>query len=314
MAKVLVVGGAGYVGGYLTDQLIEMGHQVRVYDQLLYEDSFLKKVDFRYGNILDESALKPELLWADIVVWLAAFVGDPACALNPELTMKTNVDSIKFLTKNFKGRVLFPSTCSVYGAQLGELTEESSLNPLSLYAESKIKAEEVLLNDSRDNMIFRLGTLFGMSDSFARLRVDLVLNVLTIRAVLENQMSVFGGQQYRPLLHVRDVATAIVPNLETNHQGIYNLHTENVTIIELAHRIQKKIPSAELVVTESSFQDARNYMVSSQKAFETFGFTPKWSIDDGISEVAEVVGTRRIPNINLPRFSNVVALQSIITS
>lgn len=311
MSKVLVIGGAGYVGGYLTDLAIEQGHDVRVYDKLLYEDAYLKNVDFAYGDILDRKALKPHLDWADTIILLAGFVGDPACALNPELTMNTNVLAVKNIVEDFKGRIIYPSTCSVYGAQDGLLTEESPFAPLSLYAESKIEAEKILLAAPNETLIFRLGTLFGLSDTYSRLRVDLVLNVLTIRAVREGHMSVFGGQQYRPLLHVRDVATAMVPQIDTHATGIYNLHTENMTIIQLAERIQKYLPDTRIDITESSFQDSRNYMVSSDKARNELGFAPKWSIDEGIQEIRDAIAAHRIPNVNIPRFSNVAALQAI---
>ncbi len=306
--KVLVTGGAGYVGGWLTNQAVAAGHEVRVYDKLLYEDSYLKDIDFHYGDILDIQTLKPHLDWADTVIFLAGFVGDPACALNPDVTMKTNVTAVQNLVDNFDGQIIFPSTCSVYGAQDGELTEESPAAPLSLYAESKILAERILLNSGRQTLIFRLGTLFGLSDEFARLRVDLVLNVLTIRAVLENKMSVFGGKQYRPLLHVRDVATAMVPQIGTNASGLYNLHAVNTTIIDLAHQIKGIVPSAELEITESTFQDARNYMVSSDRARKELGFKPLYTPEQGIIEVANLIRQRRITDVNLPRFSNVAAL------
>lgn len=308
MAKVLVVGGAGYVGGWLTDEAIRAGHEVRVVDKLLYEDAYLKPVDFHYGDILDPKTINPHLEWAETVIWLAALVGDPACALNPEVTMDTNVGSVRHLVQNFGGRIIFPSTCSVYGAQLGELTESSPTAPLSLYAETKIDAEQVLTASSNSVLIFRLGTLFGLSDTYSRLRADLVLNVLTVRAVMEGHMTVFGGSQYRPLLHVRDVATAMVPQIETDNTGIFNLHTENLTIIQLANRIKALVPDAEIRGTESTFQDARNYMVSSDKAVTELGFAPQWTIDQGIKEIAETVGARRIPNVNLERFSNVAAL------
>jgi nucleoside-diphosphate-sugar epimerase len=311
--KVLVTGGAGYVGGWLTNQAVLAGHDVRVYDKLLYEDSYLKDIDFHYGDILDIESLKPHLEWADTVIFLAGFVGDPACALNPDLTMKTNVTAVQNLVNNFDGQIIFPSTCSVYGAQDGELTEESSVSPLSLYAESKIHAEKILMESGRQTLIFRLGTLFGLSDEFARLRVDLVLNVLTIRAVLENKMSVFGGKQYRPLLHVRDVATAMVPQIGTNASGLYNLHTVNTTIIDLAHQIKTIVPSAELEITESSFQDARNYMVSSERARTELGFQPLYTPDEGIAEVAKLIKQRRITDVNLPRFSNVAALTQMFS-
>ncbi len=314
MKNVLVVGGAGYVGGYLVDASLAAGHRVRVFDKLVYEDSFLKAVDFVYGDVNDIGTLKPHLDWADTVIWLAAVVGDPACALNPDLTIQTNVESVRGLVNNYSGRIIFPSTCSVYGAQEGLLDESSPFDPLSLYAESKIEAEKILLDAPNETLILRLGTLFGLSDTYSRLRVDLVLNVLTIRAVKEKQMSVFGGQQFRPLLHVRDVATAIVPQIDSHKSGVYNLHAENLTIIELAKRIQEVVPNATLKITQSSFQDARNYAVSSEKARMDLGFAPNWTVQDGINEIYEAMTQNRIPDVSLPRFSNVAALQSKLSS
>ena len=309
MSKVLVVGGAGYVGGWLTDSAIAEGHKVRVLDNLTYEDSYLKNVDFAFGDVLDFKAIEKHLKWADSVVWLSALVGDPACAINPKLTRLTNVESVRHLTESFGGRIIFPSTCSVYGAQNGLLDETSPTGPLSLYAESKLEAESILQNSDASTLIFRLGTLFGMSDYFARLRVDLVLNVLTIRAILEGTMSVFGGAQYRPLLHVKDVATAAVPHLSSNATGIYNLHTENVTVLELAERIKKIVTSSEIEQTEISFQDARNYRVSSDLARTELGFAPKWTIEDGIQQVADAIWNKRIKDVSNPRFNNSESLR-----
>ena len=303
------MGGAGYVGGWFTDMSLKAGHEVRVFDNLTYEDSFLKSVDFAYGDILDFESIKPHLSWADTVVWLSALVGDPACAINPKLTIQTNVESVRNLVSNFDGRIIFPSTCSVYGAQDGELNELSPTGPLSIYAESKLEAEEILLNSNATPLIFRLGTLFGLSDQFSRLRVDLVLNVLTIRAVLEHSMSVFGGLQYRPLLHVRDVATAAVPHISSDKSGIYNLHTENVTIVELAQRIQKVVPDSIIEQSEISFQDARNYRVSSDKAKLDLNFVPNWSVEQGIEEVANAILQKRIKDVSNPRFNNSESLR-----
>jgi nucleoside-diphosphate-sugar epimerase len=309
MSKVLVVGGAGYVGGWLTDEAVRAGHDVRVLDNLTYEDSYLKDIDFAFGDILNFTTVAPHLKWADAVVWLSALVGDPACAINPKLTRQTNVEAVRQLTENFGGRIIFPSTCSVYGAQDGILDESSPTGPLSLYAESKLEAEEILLKADAQTLIFRLGTLFGMSDSFARLRVDLVLNVLTIRAILEGTMSVFGGAQYRPLLHVRDVATAAIPHLDTKSTGIYNLHTENVTVLELAQRISGVVKESEIEQTEISFQDARNYRVSSDSARTVLDFSPKYTIEDGIHQVADAIWNKRIKDVANPRFNNSESLR-----
>ena len=309
MSKILIVGGAGYVGGWLTDEAIRDGHEVRVIDNLTYEDSYLKNVDFVFGDVLDFDLIKNNLSWADTVVWLAALVGDPACAINPSLTKKINVDSVKNLVDNFDGRVIFPSTCSVYGAQNGLLNEESTVGPLSLYAASKLEAENILLKSNATPLIFRLGTLFGISDTYARLRVDLVLNVLTIRAVLEGTMSVFGGEQYRPLLHVKDVATAVIPHLNDSTSGIYNLSTENVTILQLAERIQKIVSKVKIEQTEISFQDARNYRVSTDKVKDELSFLPRFTIENGIQEVANAITQKRIKDVGNPKFNNSESLR-----
>lgn len=314
MTKTLIVGGAGYVGGYMTDAATQAGYQVRVIDNLTYEDDFLKDVDFYFGNILDIASLRKHLDWADCVIWLAAFVGDPACAINPKLTLQTNVESIRNLINNFGGRIIFPSTCSVYGVQEALLDESSGTNPLSLYAKSKLEAESVLIQSKNSTLIFRLGTLFGLSDTYSRLRVDLVLNALTIRATLEQSMSVFGGAQYRPLLHVKDVATAFIPQVNTTNEGIYNLHDENVTILELAQRIQVVVPNSSIELTEISFQDARNYQVSSDKARQNLGFAPKWSVENGISEIHNTIVSKRIKNVANPRFNNSETLKITLGS
>jgi nucleoside-diphosphate-sugar epimerase len=165
MARILITGGAGYVGGWLTDRAIEAGHDVRVHDLLLYEDRYLKDIPFVAGDVLDRERLAPHLEWADTVVWLAGLVGDPACALEPVLTRKINIDSVQSLCEDFSGRIIFPSTCSVYGAQDTELDEHSPTQPLSLYAESKLEAERILTERRPDSLILRLATLAGVGDS-----------------------------------------------------------------------------------------------------------------------------------------------------
>ena len=309
MTKTLIVGGAGYVGGWLTDRALEAGNEVRVYDLLLYEDRYLKDVPFVAGDVLDHDRLRPELEWADAVVWLAALVGDPACALDPSLTTKINLESVRRLCDEFEGRIVFPSTCSVYGAQEEELDESSPTGPLSLYAEAKLEAERILQEQRPDSLILRLATLAGVGDTYSRIRLDLVVNMLVMRAMLVGKLQVFGGRQYRPLLHVRDVATAVVPHLDSDVSGIYNLGVENVTILELAKRVVDRVGPAEVEVVEREFQDTRNYRVSFDRASSDLGFKAEFSIDDAIEQMAALFGAGRVKDPSMAGFSNLEALR-----
>ena len=299
--NVLVVGGAGYVGGGIVDKLKE-NHNVTVFDSLIYEESYRKDVNFVYGDIRDKDKLLSVLNKNDAVIWLAALVGDGACSINPELTFEINSESVKFLAENFKKRIVFLSTCSVYGAQDGMLDETSSINPLSEYASSKVQAEEYLQNS--DAIIFRLGTLFGISDEFSRIRLDLVVNILVTKALTEGKLTVFGGEQWRPLLHVNDVANAINHTLEDGVAGIFNLHYKNFKIIDIANEIIQKVPSAIIETTPMKFQDARNYQVSSEKLFNSTGFKAEVDLKSGIKEVFDLISNNRIKDVNHIRYSN----------
>ena len=304
---ILVVGGAGYVGGGIVD-LLSKKHNVTVYDSLIYENSFRKDVDFIFGDIRDYKKLNPILNNYDAVIWLAALVGDGACAINPTLTHEINAETVSNLTKNFSGKIVFLSTCSVYGAQDGILNEDSSVNPLSEYASSKLIAEKYL--EDSDAIIFRLGTLFGIGDQFSRIRLDLVVNILTTKALQDKKMSVFGGDQWRPLLHVKDVANAIDKTVQTDVNGIFNLHHKNYKIIELAEKIKEKIPDVVIETTPLPFQDTRNYQVSSEKLKVATGFEASIEIDQGINEVYDLISSNRIKDINDPRYSNQLFLQT----
>ena len=300
--NILVVGGAGYVGGAVTDILLRTEHQVRVYDVLLYEESFRKPVDFIYGDVRDWKRMEPHLKWADAVVWLAALVGDPACALNPDVTFEINQASVRRLAESFNGRVLFLSTCSVYGAQNGELVETSPTNPLSVYAVTKLEAEKYL--STKNAIIFRLGTLFGVGDLYSRVRLDLVVNTLTVRAHRFGKITVYGGEQFRPLLHVRDAGQCIVDNLKTEHTGIFNLHKQNVRILDLAYQIRNHFPDLIIEQSERKFEDTRNYRVNSDKAQTVLGCKVVRSIDEGIEEIKALLDSGRLKDVNNPRYTN----------
>ena len=276
--KILVVGGAGYVGGGIVDTLSKK-NEITVYDSLIYESAFRKDVNFIYGDIRDYKKINSILNNFDAVVWLAALVGDGACSINPTLTHEINSETVKNLVKNFNGKIIFLSTCSVYGAQEGVLDENSEVNPLSEYASSKLIAEKYL--EESDAIIFRLGTLFGISDQFSRIRLDLVVNILTTKALVDKKMSVFGGDQWRPLLHVKDVANAIEHNISSDTKGIFNLHYKNFKIIEIAEKIKEKIPDVSIETTPLPFQDARNYQVSSDKLKRETGFEASIELSPG---------------------------------
>lgn len=293
--NTLVVGGAGYIGGAVTDLMPD----VRVYDNLLYEHEYRKNVDFVLGDVRDRAKLKEHLDWADAVIWLAAIVGDGACASNPELTQEINSDSVKWLCDNFDGRIVFPSTCSVYGAQDGILDEDSPTNPLSIYASTKLEAESFLKD--KNAIIFRLGTVFGVSDEFSRLRLDLVVNTMTARAYETGKLQVFGGEQWRPLIHVRDVAQSMVEALDSTDKGIRNLCFKNMRMIDLANEVSK-VTGAEIETVDMKFEDLRNYRVKPN--------IQSWrGIENGITEVLRV-----IPNIKDPRssrYSNAAFMEAL---
>lgn len=309
--NVLVVGGAGYVGGAVTDRLIENGsHRVRVYDSLLYEAEYRKPVEFIYGDIREDSRLGEQLRWADAVVWLAALVGDEACAADPEPAVAINQQRVEWLASRFDRRIVFLSTCSVYGADEELLDEKSAVNPLSLYSRTKLAAEQCL-RDSPGAIIFRLATLYGVSDAFSRIRMDLVVNTLTARAFFHRRFTVLGGAQYRPLLHVRDAAEAVAANLETALTGIYNLHQVNVRIAELAASVERHFPGV-VAQTGVAGADRRTYRVSSEKARQAFGFAPRRTVDEGIVELKQLFEQRRIRDVNNRRYSNASFIKSLL--
>jgi len=301
--NVLVVGGAGYVGGCVTNNLIEKKIPFTVYDNLTYENHYLKPVDFIYGDVRDRNKLIKILPKYSHVIWLAALVGDGACAIKPLLTKEINQDSVQFLSQKFNGRIIFTSTCSVYGKNELPVTELTKTNPLSVYAKTKLEAEKYLKN--KNNLIFRLGTAFGISDTYSRIRMDLAINYMTMNAVRNKKLTVFGGKQYRPFIHVRDIGEIIVNNLQTEHVGTYNLTSFNSTILELAKMIHKET-ACEIEITEQKFQDERSYNAVVTKGLrdKVFKNQTKYTIPYGIQEIKDLILSKRIKNINLELYSN----------
>jgi len=304
VAKVLVVGGAGYIGGGVTELLVAEKIPFSVYDSLVYEPHYLKKVDFVCGDVRDAAKLKPLLANYTHVIWLAGIVGDGACDVNPELTMEVNQKAVQWLAENYHGRIVFTSTCSVYGQYDAQVDEESPVEPLSLYAKTKLAAEGFLQGEN--SLIFRLGTAFGVSDTYSRPRMDLVVNYMTTSALTKGELSVFGGTQWRPLVHVKDIAQAIVHNLERPVRGVYNLAAQNLQIKDLA-AIVSQMTGCRVKHTEQKFQDQRNYHVSTRKALRDEIFNPHTmrTVQDGVREISEIVALGRIKQTENDVYFNV---------
>jgi len=309
--KILIVGGAGYIGGYLTD-VLGGSHDVTVYDNIMYETRYVKPVKFIHGDIRDINKLSTILSGYDTVIWLAAIVGDGACAISPTLTKSINYATVKWLTDNYTGKIIFMSTCSVYGINHDLIDELATPNPLSVYAETKLDAETYLTANHDNYLVFRLGTLFGLGDSYSRIRLDLVTNILTLKAVNKQPLSVFGGEQWRPLLHVKDVAHAIDYCLDNEITGLYNLSNDNYTIAGIAKQIQEIIPDTKVDYTDISFEDMRNYKVSSDK-IKKLGWNPIYDLSYGIKEIKALIEEKRIVNPNDIVYSNAAYVKRYVS-
>src|SRR5690606_2834855 len=211
-------------------------------------------------------------------------------------------------------RMIFASTCSVYGASDEVLDEKSSLNPVSLYASSKMATEKILLGLASSDfapVILRFGTIYGLS---GRTRFDLVINLLTAKAVTEGKITVFGGKQWRPFVHVDDAALAVLTVLEAPlplvRGQIFNVgsNEQNYTIRQIAELIKGIVPEAEIEEVEGG-SDARNYCVDFTKIQRTVGFTPRWTVEQGVRQVIDAIKDGKIDDYHNPQYSNVAYLQ-----
>jgi nucleoside-diphosphate-sugar epimerase len=294
MKKVLITGGAGYLGSVLTEVLLNNGYNVTIIDNLLYKQTsvapftYNKNFNFILGDVTDNTLLKKLVEENDVIIPLAAIVGMPACKLQPELTIKINYEQVKNITKwaTKNQMILIPNTNSQYGSSTEIITEDSPFKPLSLYAETKCDAEKSVL-DSGNGIALRLATVFGMS---YRMRTDLLVNDFVYKAMTDGYLVLFESHFIRNYIHIRDIANTflfMINNYEKCNNNAYNvgLTTANCTKLELAQKIQKFIP--DLVIVENNFKqdfDQRNYMVSNSK-LESLGWLPNFTLEDGINEL-----------------------------
>ncbi len=309
--RILVTGGAGYIGSILVPTLLSAGHEVTVLDVFTEGGTQLAEA-CRYpgftavrGDARDARQLDALVPKADCVIPLAALVGAPLCSRDQIGATSLNRDAILALVKRIgkEQKIIYPTTNSGYGVgeKDGFCTEESPLRPISLYGTTKVEAEQAIL-ESGNGITLRLATVFGISP---RMRIDLLVNDFTYRAVTDRAVVIFEGHFRRNYIHVRDVAKAFMhalANYETMNGQPYNvgLSTANLTKLELCERIKQQVPAftfLESAIGEDP--DKRDYIVSNAK-IEATGYAPDWSLDDGISEL--IKGYTMIRN---GRFSNV---------
>jgi len=296
--SILVTGGAGYLGSILVPELLRAGHTVRVVDNFMYAQSPLLEccADERFevvrGDARVEEFMRPLVEEADYIIPLAALVGAPLCSRDRIGTVTTNRDAPAMLTRlaSKHQRIIFPTTNSGYGIGRDGVycTEETPLNPISLYGRTKVEAEKIILE--RGNAIsLRLATVFGASP---RMRLDLLVNDFTYRAVNDRFVVVFEGKFKRNYIHVRDVARAFIhaiENFEAMRDQAYNvgLSDANLSKLDLCARIKEHVP--DFVCFEADVgedPDKRDYMVSNEK-IEKAGFRPCYSLDAGVAELVK---------------------------
>ena len=315
--NVLVLGGAGYLGSVLVPMLLKQGYRVRVLDSFLFGRESLATVEGHpdctliEGDVRDIQAVVEAMKGCDAVIHLAAIVGDPACEENRTLAIEVNRAATRMLIDVARGhgiaRFVFASTCSVYGASDFLVDEQTRPEPLSVYAQTKVDSESLLLEARTAQFhptILRLGTLFGGSP---RMRLDLVVNLLTARAARTGKIVIFNRDQWRPFLHVYDAArafaTMIVAPCEVVSGEIFNIgcYNSNHRLAELADKISRIVPTVDVEHVEN--EDRRNYRAAFDKVHSRIGFVCHRSLEEGIREIYDAVHDG-IEDITAEQFNN----------
>jgi nucleoside-diphosphate-sugar epimerase len=318
--RVLVTGGAGYVGSTLVPMLLSDGHRVRVVDALLHGGEsllgFVGHPDFEFvrGDVTDAAVIRGAVTGMDAVVHLAAIVGDPACARQPERARSVNLDASQALLESARTervrRFIFASTCSNYGRMKDPssyVDETSELAPVSLYAETKVAFERMLLAE-RDLCAtpLRFATIYGVSP---RMRFDLTVNEFTMEMLTKGRLVIFGEQFWRPYIHVRDAARALAMVLSAEEEAVagrvFNVGAtaENYRKKDLVEMIRPHAPSASIEFVHRD-EDPRDYRVSFERVRGDLGFRTTRTVADGIAEVAGLVRSGVISDFGASRWRN----------
>ena len=310
--NILITGGAGYLGSVITPLLLDKGHNVTVYDNLMYNQLTLSDLCYKpnfkfvYGDVRDYAKLNKHIQKADVIVPLAAIVGFPACEKDKQLATSVNYYQIQDIVKNTSKEqtIVFPNTNSGYGTRSnGICTENQKLKPISHYGITKCDSEDLLLKNG-NAIIFRFATVFGVSP---RMRLDLLVNEFVYKALTDKYITIFERKAVRNYIHIRDVADVfnfMIDNKDEYKGKIFNvgLSDANINKQELAELIKKYI--SDFAITYSDYYedpDKRDYIVSNEK-IENTGWTPKYNLDDGIKEL--IMAYQIIINNDTSHFRN----------
>jgi nucleoside-diphosphate-sugar epimerase len=317
---ILVIGGAGYIGSALLAKLLDKGHYVRLLDLMVFGDEPIrhllkfKNLEVMRGDFRHVESVVEAMQGVDTVIHLGAIVGDPACSLDENLTIDVNLTATRMIGELAKAqgveRFVFASTCSVYGACDELLDERSVVRPISLYGQTKLASERVLFKMANDKFrptVVRFATIYGLS---GRTRFDLVVNLLTAKAKLEGKITVNGGAQWRPFVHVDDAAAAVARIIEVPRElvagEIFNVgsNEQNFTITQIGQMVHEQVVSAELIVNEAD-TDRRNYRVNFNKLRNHLGFEPQWTVEAGIQQVLDAIANGDVQDYRDAKYSNV---------
>ncbi len=321
--KVLVTGGAGYVGSVLVPKLLERGYDVRVLDLMMFGSQGLSSVKDKCkiikGDIRDSSLVERCLEGVDSVIHLAAISNDPCSELDHELTKQVNYNATTNLVNLAKERqttrFIFASTSSVYGIKKeSNVTEDLRLEPLTIYSKTKAMAEESIKKNSDDNFTtvnIRSATICGYSP---RMRLDLSVNILTEHAINKGRITVFGGEQKRPNIHIEDITNYYADLLEVPKEKItrevFNANSENYTIMQIAEMVRGVI-GKHIQIEKIETKDVRSYHISSEKIKRVLGFEPKRTIRDGILDLKKAFETGLIPDPSDSVYRNIERMKEI---
>lgn len=323
--NILVLGGAGYLGSIVVAQLLARGFKVRVLDSFLFGEEPLTEAkkhpncELERGDVRDIGAVVQAMRGVDTVVHLAAIVGDQACDENKQLAMEVNRAATRMLVDVARGcgvrRFIFASSCSVYGASDFMLDEGSDLRPLSVYAQTKVDSESILLAAKTPEFaptVLRLATLFGLS---TRMRFDLVVNLFVAQAATAGRITILNGEQWRPFLHVQDSGRAILACLEASPAAvsgeIFNVGSSysNFQIRDLGLSIARLIPNTQINTMEN--EDRRSYRVSFARIEQVLGFQCERTLESGMREMLDAIRSGPLAGFSVDQFNNQIAIRAI---